>query len=181
MAINFANGGTQTGPAGLVQVQQWHINGVVSSAASQSAWYDFIGGGNNYGITLKTANSDIILTSSLNLDVNGGSTGQFLKWQYRIGSSGSWTDFNVATASGSRRQAHFALKTSNQNDPRHRNHRQVLETNLSAGTTLYFKLQTWLIPGAQYIKINHAQNDSDTTSNCRTTSYIFLEEFNNPT
>ena len=180
MAINFS-GGQQNAPSALIQVQHWHISGPQSSNSNQSAWYDFIGAGNNYGITLKRDNSTIILHQSLNIDINGGSTGHFLRWQYRIGTGGTWTDFNSPTSPGSRQSAHFNMRSDSSNDMRHRAHRQILTTSSAAGTTIFFKLQSYLIPGAAYIKLNHANNDSDSTNNSRCTSFIFLEEFSNPT
>ena len=181
MAINFS-GGQQNAPSALIQVQAWHLNTIHSSNSNQSAWYDFIGAGNNYGITLKRDNSTIILHQSLNMDQNGGSTGHFYRWLYRIGTGGSWTSFNNAVNTGSnRRIIHHGMDGDQSNDMRHRAHRQILTTSSAAGTTFFFKLQSYLIPGAAYIKINHANNDNDTTSNARGSSYIFLEEYSNPT
>ena len=178
MAINFANGGTQSHPAGLIQVVSYFLDYASTCNSNQSAWYDWISG---FNITTKAANSEIILHTSLNGDVTGGSTGHFARMIYSTNNS-SWSTFNNPSNYGSRQQSHWAWRnTSGSYDPFHRSHRQILDINHSAGQTIYFKLQSYLIPGAATQVLNRGQNDGNNNNNVRATSYVILEEFVNPT
>lgn len=176
MAINFANGGTQSHPAGLIQVVPYLINYATTCNSSQSAWYDWISG---FDITTKAANSKIILHTSLNGDVTGGSTGHYARMLYNAG--GGWSTFNSAVSNGSRIQAHWAWRnTSGAYDCFHRSHRQILDVSHSAGQVINFKLQSFLIPGAATQVLNRGSNDADNGDNVRATSYVIIEEYVNP-
>lgn len=174
MAIIFPEG-TQDYPSNVVQIKATFESSVIVAQNLQLQWQDmwtWTG-----AITTKSPSSTILLQSAFNWDVLTGTGGHFWRWLYSA-NGGSYNFLGSGAASpGNRVPAHYAGRTQNGTDPIMRSP-IVVSSGWNAGTTFNFKLQCWMISGAERPVINRSAGDGDNTNNCRTTSGVMVYEVN---
>ena len=178
MAIVFPEG-TQTYPGGVIQARTFCQTATVYGQNQQNQWQTFFTWTN--ALTVKgDTNSKIILSSSVNADINGGSAGHFWRWMYSINQSNwYWFGTDYPQSASNRVHCHYQMSTDNGRD-------QVLRTpwiehrGFANNTQLSFRLEGYQISGASQFMINRATDDSDNSNSGRTTSTVTVWEVNNP-